>query len=185
MRQQQALKVAQAAGVLMRAEATTDTNYMRLIKLLYLADRENLRQSGRTMTGDRVVAMKKGPVLSGMLDLIKGQGVGSEIWQKFFRTVHYRVEMRENPGLSELSRFEVELLELVSRQHEDCDEWDLVEKPHEFEEWRKHFQEGTSVDIPLESLLMAVGRADDTDRIMKENHDREAFEQFFSRGPAV
>ncbi len=185
MRQEKVLKIAQAAAVLMRAEATTDMNYMRLIKLLYIADRENLRSSGRTITGDRVVAMKKGPVLSGTLDLIKGQVVGSELWQHYFRTVHYRVEMQDNPGVSELSKFEVEMLASVSRKYEDCDEWDLVEKTHEYEEWKKHFQDGTAVDIPLESLLMAIGRADDKERIVKEDIERETFEQFFSRGPSV
>jgi hypothetical protein len=32
-------------------------------KLLYLADRESLKKTGRPITGDRVVAMEHGPVL--------------------------------------------------------------------------------------------------------------------------
>ena len=42
---------------------------LKLIKLLYLAERESLRQHGRVMTGDRFVAMPYGPVLSMTLDL--------------------------------------------------------------------------------------------------------------------
>lgn len=38
-------------------------SYLRMLKLLYLADRESLKETGHTITGDRVVAMEHGPVL--------------------------------------------------------------------------------------------------------------------------
>ncbi len=45
-------------------------SYMKLIKLLYLADREALARWGRPITTDTYVAMKHGPVLSYILNLI-------------------------------------------------------------------------------------------------------------------
>ena len=47
-------------------------SYMKLIKLLYLADREALLRWGRPITFDAYVSMDRGPVLSSVLDLING-----------------------------------------------------------------------------------------------------------------
>jgi len=44
-------------------------SYMKLIKLMYLADREALLRWGRPISTDRYVSMDKGPVLSRVLDL--------------------------------------------------------------------------------------------------------------------
>ena len=50
-------KTLQAIAVLLRQSENRTDNYMRLLKLLYLADRKSLAQMGRPITGDRVVAM--------------------------------------------------------------------------------------------------------------------------------
>jgi len=47
-------------------------NYLKLMKLLYLADRESMRRNGRPISGDRYVSMDHGPVLSQTLNLING-----------------------------------------------------------------------------------------------------------------
>ena len=65
-------KRLQAAGVLLGLDGDR-MERIRLLKLLYIADRELLAETGRTITGDRVVAMDHGPVLSQVYDLIKGQ----------------------------------------------------------------------------------------------------------------
>ena len=48
-------KTLQAAGVLLDADDKR-MEYMRLLKLLYVTDRESLAETGRTLTGDRAVA---------------------------------------------------------------------------------------------------------------------------------
>ena len=61
-------KTAQAAAWLLdRQEGRMP--YLKLIKLLYLADRQSLIESGYPITGDRLVSMDRGPVLSRVLDL--------------------------------------------------------------------------------------------------------------------
>jgi len=49
-------------------------DYLRLLKLLHIADREWLAETGESITGDRAYAMKYGPVLSSIYDLVKGNG---------------------------------------------------------------------------------------------------------------
>ena len=62
-------KAAQAAARLLKKRGGKMA-YMKLIKLLYLVDREALRRWGRPVTTDRYVSMDHGPVLSSTLDLI-------------------------------------------------------------------------------------------------------------------
>ena len=62
-------KAAQAAVYLIK-KRSDQINYMKLNKLLYLADRKALFEAGQPITGDRMVSMPKGPVLSDILDLI-------------------------------------------------------------------------------------------------------------------
>ena len=38
-------------------------SYMRLLKLLYLAERKSLAETGRPILGDRTIAMQQGPVM--------------------------------------------------------------------------------------------------------------------------
>ena len=71
-------KAAQAASVLLdRHEGRMP--YIKLLKLLYLADREALIETGLPITGDRFVSLKFGPVLSRVLDLIKDSSPGREL----------------------------------------------------------------------------------------------------------
>src|SRR5580658_10497524 len=62
-------KAAQAAGRLI-SQGGGEMNYMALLKLLYLIDREALVRWGKTITGDQFVAMKHGPVLRRIFDLV-------------------------------------------------------------------------------------------------------------------
>lgn len=45
----------------------------KMVKLLYLADREHLRRFGRPITFDKYVAMPFGPVASAAFDLLRGK----------------------------------------------------------------------------------------------------------------
>src|SRR6266436_1981672 len=61
-------KATQAAARLLKLRGAR-MSYMKLIKLLYLADRTALLRWGRPITTDNFVSMDRGPVLSRMLDL--------------------------------------------------------------------------------------------------------------------
>jgi uncharacterized phage-associated protein len=56
-------KATQAAARFLKL-ANGKMNYLKLIKLLYLLDRESLNRRGRPVTGDQYYSMKLGPVLS-------------------------------------------------------------------------------------------------------------------------
>jgi uncharacterized phage-associated protein len=71
----------------------------KMVKLLYLADREHLRRFGRPITFDKYVAMPFGPVASAAFDLLKGKkalGVDpSDL--PFERRKHDKIVLVERP----------------------------------------------------------------------------------------
>ena len=60
-------------AVLYVASRLTDRGYHKIFKVLYFADRDHLADWGRTITGDRYVAMEFGPVPSALYDLFKAK----------------------------------------------------------------------------------------------------------------
>lgn len=131
-------------------------SYLRLLKLLYIADRESLRQARRPIVGTRPVAMKNGPLHGKVLDLISQRDIDEADWSRYIRKHGYEVVLVQDPGVSELSRFEIDLLNQVARDFSQMDDWELVEYTHTFTEWQKNYQADTSRAISVEDILAAV-----------------------------
>ena len=161
-------KIVEAAAAVLRCEPCNRMGYMRLLKLLYIADRRSLQRTGRPIVGTCPVAMKLGPVLSEVLDLVRGKHYDEAVWSEFIRKDGYEVEQRKDPGVLSLSRYEIEELGRVSAECREYGDSELVEKTHEFPEWKKNFVEGTSTPIPLADIVEAVGRSADRDEILRD-----------------
>src|SRR6266852_2860195 len=86
-------KAIQAIGVLFRQDGVKRMNYMRLLKLLYIANREAIKETGRPITGGPAVAMERGPVLEEVYDLIRGQHREMPLWDKYLRKDRYDLEL--------------------------------------------------------------------------------------------
>ena len=172
-------KTIQAAGVLLQSAGRGEMSYLRLIKLLYIADRETMQQTGRPITGDRYAAMDHGPVLSGVYDMIKQQHLESKRWFEFIGRENYQVQLIASPGNGELSRFEVQKLQEVWDRYEDFDDWYIVENvAHEFPEWIDNKPTpGSAKPITHSEILDRVGRGDDKDEIMAEEKSDAALDR--------
>src|SRR5580704_6554415 len=114
-------KAIQAIGVLFRHDRVNRMNYMRLLKLLYIADRESLRETGRPITGGPIVAMERGPVLEEVYELIRGQHVGMPVWDEYLRKDRYDLELVADPDVRQLSRYEIAKLQDVAQRHREDD----------------------------------------------------------------
>lgn len=162
-------KTMHAVAHLLRDEPSKRMNYMRLIKLLYIADRQSVAETGRPITGDTAVAMDRGPVLSHVYDLVRGSHAFTPEWSGFFRRVGYELQMIEDPGNSHLSRYEARKLTHVKEQYADKDEWDLARETHCFDEWRKNQPEpGSSRNIAMRDIFEAVGKIEEYDQVQRE-----------------
>lgn len=172
-------KALQAAAYLLRREPTKQMNYMRLLKLLYIADRESIRRSGHPITGDRVAALERGPILSKVLDLIKGADLQSPDWSSFIQRNEYDVRIVNDPGVARLTRSDIDLLEQAAEEHRADDEWAMVEFTHTFPEWQKNDPGKSMKWIPFHDILEAVGRQDDEADIQDDARTDCAFTQLF------
>ncbi|CAN5872189.1 hypothetical protein BH11PLA1_BH11PLA1_15740 [soil metagenome] len=172
-------KVVEAAAVLLEGEPGQAMNFMRLLKLLYIGEREMLRAHGQTMLDDRMVAMERGPVPDGVYGLIKGEHRDAAVWTKHVKREGYRVRLVENPGRRLLSAAEVRLLNAVSAEHAAHDEWDMVEFTHRFPEWIKNDPGKSSARISTADILAAIGRSEDAEGIEADGRRRVALRHFF------
>lgn len=139
---------------------------LKLMKLMYLAERESLRQFGEPITGDKLVSMPHGPVLSMTLNLMNGlsqsvQG-GWETWME--DRARHEIALRDpsmirspEQDLMELSDGDLETLDAVWVQFGHMDKYELRNYTHSgaCAEWED--PEGSSKPITLERLFSSLG----------------------------
>ena len=147
--------------------------YMRLLKLLYLADRAALMEYGRPITGDRYVAMKLGPVLSNVYDRIK-EGE----WGGLIRKIRYDVQLVGPELTGPLSDADVNILDEAGRFCQTLDHWNLSDLTHELPEWVKTPR---NQNISVERILDALRKsAKEIEKTAEDARDEAFFEEIFS-----
>jgi len=154
-------KTTQAAAFFLKKNGGK-MNYMKLIKLLYLADRQAISLWERPLTGDAYVSMDNGPVLSKVLDKINYGKVPSikSYWHKYIsKPVSYSVSTMREPECDELSKREINLLEDIFEKYESFDQWEMVDICHQMlPEWKN--PNGTSIPIYIDDILRALNKSE-------------------------
>lgn len=150
------------AAVLFLKKNNAAMNYMKLIKLLYLADRAALLSWGRPITGDSYVSMKKGPILSNVLDLINSGADPSHksLWHQFISAPSkYNISLRKEPVFDELSKREKKAIEKVFEEYKGCNQWEMVDICHKnLPEWKD--PGGSTFPIYIKDILRALKKTD-------------------------
>lgn len=175
-------KAIQAVGVLLRREGKKATR-LRILKLLYIADRMSLEESGSPIIGSKVVAMKHGPLHSEVLDLISGSHSEEPRWSQFFSNEGRNMVLSDEPSVGQLSRHEIAILNKVVDDRLSDTDWEIVDETHGFQEWLTNYPnplENTSRPISLDSLIEAVGREEDADAIKQDIADTDFYDRFFA-----
>jgi len=153
-------KATQAAALLLKWAGGT-MNYMKLIKLLYLADRTTLLRWGRPITFARPVSMRHGPVLSEILDLInEGSRPGeASFWSRAVSSpTNYEVRLNAECSADDLSDAEEAVLEEIFSQFGGVEPWALVDRLHRtLPEWTPT---NGAVPIQYRDILLKAGRTE-------------------------
>ena len=140
--------------------------HLKLIKLIYLAEREAMNQHGFTMTGDEFVAMKHGPVPTSTLDYINGlEESGPDGWDSWISDKeNHEVALRDRAGksdtLDELSPADEAVLNDIWKRFGAMSKYqirDYTHDPQNCAEWID--PEGSSKPIPMQRIFEALGRA--------------------------
>ena len=155
-------KAIQASRELLRLEGKP-MGRLRLLKLLYAANRRCIRQTGFPMLMARAVAMDNGPLHSEVLDAINGQ---YHRWGEFFRNEGDLVCAIGEPGTERLSDFDADALRIEWESFGPYDDATIIVMLHSLPEYIANYRAGTSTTIPLESILDAVGRGSDVATII-------------------
>jgi uncharacterized phage-associated protein len=155
----------QASGMLLRLN-DGKMKYLRLLKLLYLAERDYLEEEADLITGDRIYAMPKGLVLSTVYNLILHRDSQSNRWHRYIKTGEDKyVFLAEDPETPDLYRIEKEIIERIHHKHKEKDDDQLIEYTHHLPEWKKYEKQLTfsgkkSFAISIEDMLEGIGKPD-------------------------
>jgi uncharacterized phage-associated protein len=152
------VKARQLAAAFLRFAPGHVMSYTKLLKLMYLADRERLLASGSLITGDRFFSLPFGPVLSNVLDCIRSR-VRDQDWLEHFQTRGYDIRMVADPGDDELCRLDEEIVQRLHSQFQHCDWNDMIAYCHDhLPEWRD--PGNSSAPIDYRDILRAAGKSE-------------------------
>lgn len=167
-------KTTQAAARLLRLRGGR-MSHLKLIKLLYLLDREALIRWGRPITYDWYYSMPHGPVLSFTLDRINGGGDEDTYWSHYIgeRTNH-EVGLRRNADCpnDQLSPAEEALIEEVFEKYGSMTRWQLRDLSHTLPEWQD--PQGSSVRIDHADILRYGGMSDEDVQHVRDDLEEAA-----------
>ena len=160
-------------------------SHLKLQKLMYIAERRAILGWGRSITFDRFVSMRHGPVLSGTMDLINHEPPpeGTSVFRQHIRTSGpYSVEAIGGAGASEcspLSPAEADLINEVYDEFGNWSKWKLRDHTHTFPEWED--PGGSSLPISIKRILERNGTPEpDILRILAELNELAHVESILS-----
>lgn len=180
-------KTAQMAGYLLFKRGGRMA-YIKLMKLLYLADREYMIRYGESMTGDRAVSMNNGPVLSRTYDLLKsGSPFEESPWDDWIAgESNYEVSVKkhvhgvDDEAFDEMSLADKKILDKVFDEYGHYKRFELCELTHRVcKEWQD--PHGSSAPISPKAIFMAGGKSEkEADFLVERMRERDQLKQFSS-----
>ncbi|HIC8860085.1 TPA: Panacea domain-containing protein [Aeromonas hydrophila] len=168
-------RVAQMAAFLLSKRGGRMA-YLKLMKLLYLSDREAMSRFGESISGDLMVSMPHGPVLSQTLNLIRAGGEHADGWNEWISgEANYEVAIRRNVSdrndFDLLSDVDLEILTKVWHEFGHMTRYQIRDYTHDHcPEWQD--PRGSAYPIKEEDLFLAVGKSPEVAGAMAQ-HLRE------------
>lgn len=165
------MKTAQAAAYLLYKSGGS-MKHLKLMKLLYLADRLSWQERDYAITGDEYYSLHYGPVLSKTLDLMHGEtfnqlnSANANVWDKWIADdANYCVKLAKKVDETDeyfwdcLSVSDEEILNQILNKFGHFEPFALVEYTHNknyIPEWED--PKGSRKKIELKTLLTHIGK---------------------------
>ncbi len=156
----QSKKATEAAAAFLNISGG-ELNIMKLVKLMYLLDRESISKRRVPVCGGRYLSMRDGPVISELLDLINSKNLrhyDDVEWDEFIGDrINHKVRLNKSPGRKHLSDDELSLIKSIWKQFGDMDQWEIAKYCHKnCAEWTP-VEESTD-NIGIKEIASALGR---------------------------
>lgn len=178
-------KVAQMAAYLLKRRGGT-MSHLKLIKLLYLADREALNCYGASISGDSFFSLPNGPILSRTLNLMAGvvesETQGWETW--ISDRAEHQVSLRQDfdfGDLDYLSPADIDILDNIWQRFGSMSRWQLVDYTHggNCPEWEN--PNGSSAPISPYKIFSALGKSqEDSAALASEIEAERSIDRLFA-----
>jgi len=172
-------KATQAVAYLVRLNGGR-MDMWRMLKLLYLSDRESLIKRGTPITADQLSAMPFGPTPSQIYDNTKADRnplAKDEVWKEFLTENENGANeirlVRENFSTNLMSKFELGVIEETFRQFGGMATATLWKYVHDLPEYQD--PNGSSYEIDPEIILKQAGWTDEEVRDAERNAARERY----------
>jgi hypothetical protein len=132
-------------------------DYLRLSKLIYLADRESIRLRGIPIVGGRYYSMRQGPVIGEVMHFVGARNAPG--WSKTISPRYgNEIRLEKAPEFGALSQTELEILDETLRRHSSRTTDELVDWCHKHCAEYEHVTGRGRKAIRVESILKAVGK---------------------------
>lgn len=187
-------KAAHMAGYLLLKAGEGGLECIKLMKLMYIADRIALEKIGFSISSDVYASGHRGLVLSHVYGLMKGEapdGARSD-WSKVIRRLPGKEGGAGTPclglysgimldDLDQLSPFDCELMDGVWEEHGGKGTESLVRLTCGFAEWESPADPSQHKEITLESIFKAVGHSDEmVSELLKAAEEQEELDAFLA-----
>lgn len=147
-------------------------HYLKLIKLLYLADRKSLIEFGYAITGDNYVSMDNGPVTSRIYNLLVDEAE-KPFWSRYISAPSdYQVVLQQSAPSDCLSRAEERIIDEIFQEFGHRNRWDIVNYVHTLPEWKDPC--GSSIPIHIREILQGGGIPEEEVEAILREHSVEA-----------
>ena len=172
-------KATQAAAIVLAEIPTKPADYYLLLKLLYMADRISLTQTGHFITTAELVAMKAGPLPIDVYRCITKQHPSCAFWNAHIHREGYKLSLAADPGTNSLCAYDIAVLRNVARRYGTLHPALVGRLTHALAEFKKNRVDKGMKAIPTRDILEAVGRKGQAEKIIQEATDRAAIRRLF------
>ncbi|PJZ40958.1 hypothetical protein CH370_14555 [Leptospira kmetyi] len=163
------LKSTQAAIFLLE-KGSGKMDMMKLLKLLYLSDREAYAKWMFPITGDAPFSMDFGPVLSTIYNFLRGRLSISVYWHDYIEKRGKKdVYLKKPSSFKELSSAEIDILLEIYKKFGHMTSSQLSDYTHSLPEWKNPL--GSSIPIEYDDLMQKLGKTEEQIKSAKETFE--------------
>lgn len=169
-------RTAQAAARFLSRAPQHQLSKLKLMKLLYIADRTAFATYGATISGDRLVSMPHGPVLSRTLGALKMEDAAPDAWTAWVRhTGGHNFRLADGANIDaagRLSDADIAIIDDVWDRFGTMAPWQLRDWTHDPTNCPEYEDpHGSSHEITTEALGRAVGFTPEQIEAAKQYND--------------
>lgn len=147
-------------------------NLLKLMKELYLIDRESIKERDTSVSGDVFFSMPHGPVLSQTLNLC--YDLPNNSWAEYLEKIvvpyYPDISVKKMIDLDLLSEKDKDYIRKVSEEFKEYSPKELEDYTHQLSEWKD--PQGSSRKIRYVDVMRALGKSDEEILTAKEEYEK-------------